>query len=268
MNYAVKDFKKMARIQLDGKFGVFILAQVVVSLISSAIAMFPSRSVWVNLLIVVITTLITSVLTFGLSYMSLMNARNKMFTVSDLFYGFKHHPDRMILLQLLLMAISFACLVPGYVLLILGTLMEGQSSSFILLLAGVVLLVAGTVLLVYFSLGFSQALFLMADSNDMGPLESLKQSKRMMKGHKGKFLYLGLSFFGMLLLGILSFGIGTLWIQPYMLMTQANFYRSLTGELNPAAGPQQQSFESMNTPDGNAPYYTHLSEEFQDEFRK
>jgi len=54
----------------------------------------------------------------------------------------------------------------------------------------------------------------------------------MMKGYKGKLFVLNLSFFGWALLCSLTFGIGYLWLVPYMRSTETAFYL----ELSKAAG--------------------------------
>ena len=48
-----------------------------------------------------------------------------------------------------------------------------------------------------------------------------------MKGKKLRLLYLEFSFLPLLLLSILSFGIGLLWLQPYMQMTYTFFFLDL-----------------------------------------
>lgn len=53
-----------------------------------------------------------------------------------------------------------------------------------------------------------------------------------MEGNMGRFFYIELSFIGWALLGLLSCGIGMLWVTPYMMQVSVNFYRSLTGELD------------------------------------
>ena len=50
---------------------------------------------------------------------------------------------------------------------------------------------------------------------------------RLMKGKKLRLLYLEFSFLPLLLLSILSFGIGLLWLQPYMQMTYTFFFLDL-----------------------------------------
>ena len=55
-------------------------------------------------------------------------------------------------------------------------------------------------------------------------------SRQLMKGHKMDLFILDLSFIGWWLLGIISCGIGLLWVMPYYRQTKANFYRNLAND--------------------------------------
>ena len=59
------------------------------------------------------------------------------------------------------------------------------------------------------------------------PLELLEMSKEMMKGNKLRFFFFGLSFFGWALVVVLTFGIASLWVTPYMQASFAKFYREI-----------------------------------------
>ena len=54
----------------------------------------------------------------------------------------------------------------------------------------------------------------------------------MMRGYKGKLFLLDLSFIGWYILGALCFGIGILFVAPYVTLARTNFYFSLKQELN------------------------------------
>ena len=55
----------------------------------------------------------------------------------------------------------------------------------------------------------------------------IDESRRMMNGHKWRLFTLHLSFLGWIIVGSLCFGIGTLWVTPYMQAAEANFYEDL-----------------------------------------
>ena len=80
------------------------------------------------------------------------------------------------------------------------------------------------------SLSYSMAFFILRDNPGMGSMEALNASKKMMHGYKKKLFYLYLSFIGWALLGLLTLGIGYLWLIPYIYLSTANFYENLKGE--------------------------------------
>jgi uncharacterized membrane protein len=74
---------------------------------------------------------------------------------------------------------------------------------------------------------YSMAFFILRDNPDIGALEAITQSRKMMKGYKGKLFGLCLSFIGWGILCCLSFSIGFLWLCPYISLSIANFYEDL-----------------------------------------
>ena len=94
----------------------------------------------------------------------------------------------------------------------------------------VVLFIISMVLVLRVALLYSQIFLLYLDNPYLACGEIMRQSKALMKGNCLRFFYLNLSFFGLSLLGILSFGVGLLWITPYITMTQVEFYRNLINE--------------------------------------
>ncbi|QBG46269.1 DUF975 family protein [Verrucomicrobia bacterium S94] len=74
---------------------------------------------------------------------------------------------------------------------------------------------------------YSQAFFIIADDEDCGPLEAIRRSREMMAGNKWKFFCLNLRFIGWGLLALLTFGIGYLWLVPYIQTSLAKFYEDV-----------------------------------------
>jgi uncharacterized membrane protein len=77
-------------------------------------------------------------------------------------------------------------------------------------------------------LSYSQTFFILADNPQMDGKEALNKSKSLMVGNRWRLFFLFWRFFGWFLLGILSLGIGFLWIIPYLATTLAHFYNDLT----------------------------------------
>ena len=76
------------------------------------------------------------------------------------------------------------------------------------------------------SLSYSMTFYVMVDFNLSGT-EAISKSVELMKGYKAKLFRLGLSFFGWYLLSSLTFGIGAIFLAPYVEATVAEFYAEL-----------------------------------------
>ena len=71
---------------------------------------------------------------------------------------------------------------------------------------------------------YSQIYYVLKDNPELGFNAAIERSMDMMEGHKMQYFLLGLSFFGWILLAILTFGILALWVSPYMNATFAHYY--------------------------------------------
>ena len=72
--------------------------------------------------------------------------------------------------------------------------------------------------------------FIAEDNPELGPKECIDRSKAMMEGHKMDLFLLDLSYIGWILLGIVTLGIGMLWVAPWMSMAHVKFYEQLKEE--------------------------------------
>lgn len=80
------------------------------------------------------------------------------------------------------------------------------------------------------SYAYAMTEFIAEDNPLLGPNECIDRSKAMMNGHKMDLFLLDLSYIGWILLGLLSLGIGFLWISPWMQMAHVRFYEEIKQE--------------------------------------
>ncbi|MGI6026186.1 MAG: DUF975 family protein [Candidatus Scatomorpha sp.] len=83
---------------------------------------------------------------------------------------------------------------------------------------------------------YRQALYLLLDHPEMGVLECIRESKRLMRGHKAELFILDLSFIGWALLSIIPFV--SVYTLPYTESTYALYY-SMLREQDAAPGPDR-----------------------------
>jgi uncharacterized membrane protein len=76
---------------------------------------------------------------------------------------------------------------------------------------------------------YSMAFYIMEENPSMGIMDAINQSKEMMRGNKGRLFCLYFSFIGWAILCAFTFGIGLLWLGPYMNAAVAAFYLEISG---------------------------------------
>lgn len=72
--------------------------------------------------------------------------------------------------------------------------------------------------------------YIIAEDSSLSWREALAKSKKLMRGNRFATFLLGLSFLGWQLLGVLAFGIGSVFVTPYILATDTQLYLELSGK--------------------------------------
>jgi uncharacterized membrane protein len=80
------------------------------------------------------------------------------------------------------------------------------------------------------SLSYAMTMYIVKDHPELTVNEAIDLSKDIMYGHKYDLFYLYISFIGWYLLSILTLGIGTFWLMPYIETAQASFYEDVKAE--------------------------------------
>lgn len=140
--------------------------------------------------------IISPALTLGLSMVFLKVVRCEKVDISDLFNGFPKLGRALwlsILQGLFTMLWSFLFVIPGII----------KAYS------------------------YSMSYYVLADHPEMTAREALKESQRIMDGHKMDLFVLSLSFIGWLLLSYVTCGLALIYVLPYMNTAFANFYESI-----------------------------------------
>lgn len=239
------ELKQLAREALIGRYGIMAAASalmIALNVLSVLLPdwIFPGYSIFSQIgrfIASVVIALLVSLFGAGYARLALDAAYGQKPPFGNMLYPFFHHPDRFLLAYLILTLIQAVLQVPVY--LISSYFSPDVSSSGMLSLdetlsyLTVVLLCSSlsTFIYVLITLRFAMTTYLLLDYDVIGPVQSLKESAQLMKGHKGRYFYLSISFFGVLFLGFLTCGIGFLWTMPYMETTIAFFYRDLKQDI-------------------------------------
>ncbi|HIY60733.1 MAG TPA: DUF975 family protein [Candidatus Eisenbergiella pullistercoris] len=230
------ELKARAKGQLLGKYGTVIPAVLAVEIIMlsiSGVISFPLNPQTIpgaigSFIVECLMQLLGGIFIAGQTYLYLNISCGGNIRVSDVFYGFTHHPDRAILIQLLQLLLMLAAYVPLFVVLGLWMVID----SIYMLIPVAVTFCFGLIVSVIISLMYSQSYFVMLDFPDFTALQCLRYSRRIMKGSKARRFYLDMSFIPLYLLGLLTCCIGLLFVIPYVNTTYSNFYLELMSKRN------------------------------------
>ena len=230
------ELKARAKGQLLGKYGTIIPAILIVEIIMFAITSvitlpLDTRTMpglIVSFIIECLLQLFAGIFIAGQTYLYLNISCGGNIRVSDVFYGFTHHPDKAILIQLYQLLLMLASFVPLFLLLALWMVID----SLYMLIPITIAFCFGLVASVIISLMYSQSYFVMLDFPDFSAVQCLRFSRKIMKGSKARRFYLDVSFIHLYLLGFLTCCIGLLFVIPYMNTTYSNFYLELMSKRN------------------------------------
>ena len=77
---------------------------------------------------------------------------------------------------------------------------------------------------------YSMSLFILNDNPELKPIDAIRKSKELMRGHKWDLFVLDLTFLGWILLSCLTGGILFLFVSPYIETAHAEFYLDLIAD--------------------------------------
>jgi len=215
-------------------FGITFLISTVISILTLSISLVTTGDVdtgklsisailgigLLQYLLTLLCSIFTGIFNTGISLYFLNLASGRNATLGNLYYGFQYLYKKSLALSTVTVLISSVCLLPYDIFYFLYSNKIPGNWDICMIIA----MVAGMAVYVPISLSLSQVFFLLLDFPTRSPKELLSLSIRLMKGRKWKLFKLQLSFLPLMILGVLSFGIGNLWITPYMNMTMALYF--------------------------------------------
>lgn len=237
MKREVKELKRIARGNLQGHFleliRAFVFCNLIVSLLETPFSMMTNEITFstqniIYYIAVILITIASVVLTVGQYCLHLGVARTGELHLKELFYPIKYDANRLIFTEVILFVIELICMAP-----IIGAAAIVYSyDDLSMYTVALVLSLLGCVLTILYQVTFGLTYFVLIDHENLSVVDALKYTLNLVKTHKGRFFYMQLSFGGMYLLAGLTFGIGILWVQPYVMQTTTLFYLDVKGELD------------------------------------
>jgi len=170
-----------------------------------------------------IISIITGMFRPGITLFFLNLISRRTASSSDLFYGFQWEFKKSLKLSVLFAVLYRICMLPlGFLASPILSMVPIQR-----FLYEQPVYVICLFLWILVSLPLSQVYYLMLDFPALSAGELIKRSSQLMKGNNKRMLYLRLSFLPVEFLGVLSWGIGLLWVLPYIRATEVFFFMEL-----------------------------------------
>lgn len=233
------ELKGMARQMLLGRYQVPMMTMILSTLIPSLFllpfnylcsgrATYLSQAILYYLAYLLIT-LIELLLNTGVKRVHLLIARGQNVKVSDMFWVIQNRPDRILIGSLIFAIVSWIPQIPSFLFARMAP--EGSSGATVFLITQALSLI-GLVLGFLLTLPFYFIFWIYADDPQAGTFDAFRRSLRLLRGAKWQLCVMELSFIGWTMLRILTFGIGSLWVLPYMDQTFTNLYLDLKHEFD------------------------------------
>jgi uncharacterized membrane protein len=212
---ANRDLMQQAREALKGRWGLAVVGNLIYLALMSVGQFIPIVGHFSSLII-------GGPLLLGVTYFFLALSRKQEAAFSQIFDGLQRFVDALItylLMALFIFLWSLLLIIPG-------------------IMAG---------------LSYALTFYLMAENPGLKGKEALQRSKALMAGNRWKLFCLVLRFFGWFLLGVLTMGIGFLWIIPYLQTTMARFYDDLLGNSGSVSQPGTRAGSPVPPPPPQRP---------------
>lgn len=171
-------------------------------------------------------TLFAGLFTSGTTYLYLEIICGRPASAGDIFRGFSLCPDKAILIQGWITLISYLVDIP-LIIVSYKVINASESEVMRLMLPYALSTIFSGVISMLLSLLYAQSFYLLHDFPQYSARELLARSRKLMKGHKGRLFYIYVSFLPLIMVAILSCGIGLIWLIPYMNATQTEFFMDL-----------------------------------------
>jgi uncharacterized membrane protein len=226
-------------------YGIFLAAAIIMMILTGIIAAGVSLTAGLIFFFVIMIGfyLLIPLFMVGQNKMFLTAGRGEYCKFSYLFSGFTICPGKSILAMLLLILISIAVLAVPVIAFGVLTYMSLRTPAYAAL--GIVIYFAGLIIYYIIALKFALVYYLIIDHPELSVIQLFKTSNRLMKGNKGRFFYITISFIPIMLLGVLSYYIGILFLMPYMQMTFTQFYLNVVEVEKAQQASNAAAYEAM-----------------------
>ncbi len=258
MKIIPKEIKRRARATLCGHYFPAVNMALSLTLFTTALSLLVSASglyaspgalnqalYWI---LYGITLLLGALLETGLvRFLYFLNKKQPLRERGALFFAFRNQADSYILSYAFRYLVTLIWFLPAlyYYMRIPLVIDLTDLPSDLAFNAGMALLLALAALVpaVLLALPWCLATYVLLDKPELSAAEALRISRRLTRGQRGRIFLLWLSFLPLCILGLGSFGIGFLWIQPYFHTAMGEVYLELSGQRAKPEAPEPEAAE-------------------------
>ncbi len=237
------DFRKEAREKLSGKWGkaacitlaymaVVVLVNVLENLVSDNIKAFISLAFAIVEVPLSLGLVISFVKLFNDEEVKAFDFLTSGFNNFGKSWGIAWNIFLKMILPIILMIVSYIIMAVGIFKSASSVVLYESSSSGtygVLIIIGIILLVVSSIWTLVRSYYYQLAYIIAAEKPELSSEELVQESERIMTGKRGKLFWLQLSFIGWAILAAFTFGIGYLWLVPYLQFAIIAFYKFACG---------------------------------------
>jgi uncharacterized membrane protein len=228
---SIRDLQADARYSLLGHLGIsvgiilFYLAvfMFLSSLNTSGLTENILLSTLLTILLNYLVSVMTGIVEFGVSYVFLHLQLEQPIRIQEIFLPVRENADKAVRIKGYLCFLYLLASLPS---LIMSAVMNGREGVSYWLPVGAALAV-GYLARLFVTMVYGVIDYLFVDFPDSDAAHLLRASRRMMQGHRLRFLLLHLSFLPLHLLGLLSLGLANAWVSAYENAAVAAFYIDL-----------------------------------------
>lgn len=229
----IRTYKQMAKASLQNKWGdaaILTLVYVGIAYVVSGAFVLPIRFLSFNPCLGLIPTIFLLPLAWGYAASFLATVRGEDVKIDHLWDGYRSENITRVFSTLIVATLIYIAIMAVFILMIIMLAMVAFISVDMMMGAIIILSILYCLLIIYILLRWAMVYFILRDEPQLKNTAVLKASARMMKGHKWQFLKLYLSFIGWMFAGVITLGVGMLWVAPYLTTASAHFYEDLKKE--------------------------------------
>lgn len=241
--------KGLARERLAGNFGVTVRAyiwsrviMVLIAWLTMSVSLSDTGGRVFYVVVYVISLMISGIFDAGSAFLYLHIINGRKAYPGMIFYCFRHHTDRSVLLTAYLCVLeTLYSLLFAVSYILYGT--SGQTGYLGLMIIGAGIMFAGYLLVHALYLPMY---YLMHDFPDYSAAEIIRLCPKLTMVNIGRLVSLYISLIPLKLLGILSLGVGAPWVESYISAIESEYYMDLMNPVKAVSDPEPSYHDGVN----------------------